>query len=113
LPSAAGACHRGGSEYPRIAGCSARAYRAAPILALSQQVPMADPGVPDPPQRDAVFRMIQWVVLADVVIGLGLAAFGRFVWHDPAFVIVGLGLAAIGAVMTLFFRLLAQRRPNG
>ena len=74
---------------------------------------MAEPGRPDPPQRDAVFRMIQWVMLADIVIGLGLAAFGQFVRHDAAFVIVGLGLAAIGAVMTLFFRRLAQRRPNG
>ena len=74
---------------------------------------MADPGVPDPPQRDAVFRMIQWVMLADVVIGLGLAAFGRFVQHDQAFVIVGLGLAAIGVVMTFFFRRLAQRRLDG
>jgi hypothetical protein len=74
---------------------------------------MPEPGRSHPPPRDAVFRMIQWVMLGDVAIGLGLAAFGQFVRHDPAFVIVGLGLAAIGAVMTLFFRRLARRRPDG
>ena len=74
---------------------------------------MTDPGRPDPPPRDAVFRMIQWVMLGDVAIGLGLAAFGRFVRPDPPFVIVGLGLAAIGAALTLFFRRLAQHRSDG
>jgi len=68
---------------------------------------MSDPGLPD--RRDAIFRMIQWVMLGDIAIGLALAGIGYFVLQEPSFIIVGLGLAGIGAVMTLVFRQLANR----
>lgn len=64
---------------------------------------------PPRPGRDAVYRLIQWVMLSDVLLGVILAGVGAFIMKEPAFVIVGVGLATIGFALFLFFRMLARR----
>jgi len=61
------------------------------------------------PDRDAIYRLIQWVMLSDVLIGIVLMAVGAFILDARAMVIAGAGLAVIGAAMFFFFRLLARR----
>lgn len=61
------------------------------------------------PDRDAVYRLIQWVMLGDVAIGIVLVGIGAVVMDEPAFVIIGVALAVIGFALFLFFRMLARR----
>jgi hypothetical protein len=65
-----------------------------------------------------IYHVVQWVFGADLVIGLGLAGAGYWIWQVPQLWIFGLGLAAVGLSMLLLFRFLMRRaemrdrRPN-
>jgi hypothetical protein len=61
------------------------------------------------PRREQIYRLIRWVFGADLVIGLGLAALGYWVWHRPELWIFGLDLAAVGISMLLLFGFLMRR----
>jgi Na+-transporting NADH:ubiquinone oxidoreductase subunit NqrB len=76
---------------------------------------------PVQPSRDAIYRLIQWVMLGDILIGVVFVGIGALV-DEPAFMVVGAGLALIGFALFLFFRFLARRaavddlrrsRPHG
>ena len=58
---------------------------------------------------DAVNRLIQWIMLSDVLIGIVLVGLGAFVLDIDALVIAGVGLAVIGFAGFLFFRMLGRR----
>ena len=66
---------------------------------------------PDDPQRDAIYRWIRTLMAIDMLLGAGFAVFG-LATGQHAFVVVGFGLAAIGAVLFLFFTMLAKRRAR-
>lgn len=61
---------------------------------------------------DAVNRLIQWIMLSDVLLGIVLVALGAFVLDIDALVIAGAGLAVIGFAGFLFFRMLGRRQGN-
>lgn len=59
---------------------------------------------------EAVNRLIQWIMLSDVLIGIVLVALGAFVLEIDAMAIAGAGLAVIGFAGFLFFRMLGRRQ---
>jgi hypothetical protein len=61
------------------------------------------------PRQDPVYRWLRNLMALDMLLGAGFAVFGLAVGRYD-FVAVGFGLAAIGAVLFLFFTLLAKRR---
>jgi hypothetical protein len=65
----------------------------------------------DDPQRDPIYRWIRALMAFDMLLGAGFAVFGLATGRH-AFVVVGFGLAAIGAVLFLFFTMLAKRRAR-
>ena len=73
---------------------------------------MPDHGAMDP-RRDRLYRLIRWVFLGDIAVGLLVAGLGRWVWGVPAAALAGLGLAGVGLVMFLFFGVLARRAARG
>lgn len=79
-----------------------------PLATAAPKFPEMSPNAP-PPSRDSVYRMIQWVMLSDVLIGMVLIAVGAFVMDEPAFAVVGVGLAIIGFVLFFVFRALARK----
>ena len=79
-----------------------------PLAADAPKFPAMSQNAP-PPSRDAVYRLIQWVMLSDVLIGMVLVAVGTFVMDEPAFAVVGAGLALIGFVLFFVFRALARK----
>lgn len=64
------------------------------------------------PTREPIYRMIRWVLLSDVVVGLALIIYGWLGGGGRPFVIVGFALALIGAGLWLFFTSLAERRAQ-
>jgi hypothetical protein len=65
---------------------------------------------PNPPAgRDAIFRTIQWLMLADVLIGVVLIVLGLFVFDFVALAVGGAALAAMGSGLASIFRVLARR----
>jgi hypothetical protein len=65
--------------------------------------------LPTPQRREFIYRMIQFLMLGDVLLGLALLALGLFVVDFPALAVGGAVLAAMGLGLTLVFRLLARR----
>ena len=58
---------------------------------------------------DPIYRIILWVLVADVVIGAGLALAGEFIWPSAALRYTGVGLAVLAGLLYLFFRWLGRR----
>ncbi|MBX6320531.1 MAG: hypothetical protein IRY94_01765 [Rhodospirillaceae bacterium] len=78
-------------------------------------MPVEDDRRDGAPTRDGIYRLIVALMAADVVVGLGLAAFGGLWLHHSPVVVVGGGLALIGALLLLFFLRLgaqAERRQR-
>ena len=65
--------------------------------------------LPTPQRREFIYRMIQFLMLGDVLLGLALLALGLFVVDFPALAVGGAVLAAMGLGLALVFRLLARR----
>jgi hypothetical protein len=63
------------------------------------------------PRREPIYRWLQKLMAFDMLLGAGFAVFGLATGRSP-FVAVGFGLAAIGAVLFLFFAVLAKRRAQ-
>ncbi len=61
------------------------------------------------PRQDRIFQTIQIVFLLDILLGIGLAAAGRWVLEEPTIAWTGIGLAIVGFVLLLFFRFLGRR----
>lgn len=57
------------------------------------------------PRQDRIYRTIQLVFLLDILLGLGLAAVGRWGLGEPTIFWTGIGLAVVGLVLFLFFHL--------
>ena len=64
------------------------------------------------PAREGVYRAIQWLLFLDVVLGLGLAVFGKVALEADSIAMAGLGLAVVGLVLMVFFRVLAAREAK-
>lgn len=60
------------------------------------------------PRQDRLFRTIQLVFLLDILLGLGLAAVGRWGLGETTIFWTGIGLAAVGIVLFLFFHFLGR-----
>lgn len=58
---------------------------------------------------DPIYRIILWVLVADVVIGAGLVLAGEFVWPSAVLRYTGAGLAVVAGLIYLFFRWLGRR----
>ena len=69
--------------------------------------------LPTPQRREFIYRMIQFLMLGDVLLGLALLALGLFVVDFPALAVGGAVLAAMGLGLALVFRLLARRVATG
>ncbi len=61
------------------------------------------------PPTDGIYRTIQWLMIADVVIGLALVFIGEAVLRQPAMSLVGAGLVVVGGGVLAIFRTLARR----
>ncbi|MDJ0946180.1 MAG: hypothetical protein QNJ30_22250 [Kiloniellales bacterium] len=61
------------------------------------------------PPPDPIYRIILWVLVADVVIGACLALAGEFIWPSDALRYSGAGLAVLAGLLYLFFRWLGRR----
>lgn len=68
---------------------------------------MSDPQ--PPPRREFVYRMIQILMLGDVLLGLALLVLGLFVFDFPALAVGGAVLACMGLGLALVYRMLARR----
>jgi uncharacterized membrane protein len=74
---------------------------------------MSDPPNPRAPaNREFIFRMIQLLMLADMLIGVVLVVLGLFVFDLVALVVGGAVLAAMGLGLALIFRMLARREAT-
>ena len=58
---------------------------------------------------DPIYRIILWVLVADVVIGACLALAGEFVWPSAVLRYTGAALAVVAGLISLFFRWLGRR----
>lgn len=61
------------------------------------------------PRQDRIFQTIQIVFLLDILLGIALAAAGRWVLDEPIIAWTGIGLAIVGFVLLAFFRFLGRR----
>ena len=64
------------------------------------------------PERDGIYRIILWVLVADVILGAVLTIAGETVLGNPVLSRVGFGMAIIGAVLYFFFRWLGAREAK-
>jgi hypothetical protein len=69
---------------------------------------MSDPQTP-PARREFVFRMLQLLMLADVLIGVALMALGLLVFDFPALAVGGGLLAVMGLGVAGILRMLSRR----
>jgi membrane associated rhomboid family serine protease len=65
------------------------------------------------PAREPIYRAIRWLMAADVLLGLALAAFGGELFGDsPSIRYAGAILALIGAALFLLLGRLARQRRD-
>ncbi len=89
---------------------TAGAGAAAADPAHDEEIAPMSQNPPPPPPQDGIYRVLQVVFAADIVLGVFLmAAGGRLAPHMPGLPLVGAVLALVGAVLLLFFRRLAGR----
>jgi hypothetical protein len=65
------------------------------------------------PAREPIYRVIRWLMVADMALGLGLAAFGGEIFGTRSIRYAGAVLALIGAVLFLLLGRLASQRRDG
>ena len=69
--------------------------------------------IPTPINREPIYRVIQAVLTADIVIGVAIMAGADDWWPTtPGLPMLGAALAAIGAALLLLFRHLARREER-
>jgi hypothetical protein len=65
--------------------------------------PQADPA------REPIYRAIRWLMAVDMVLGVGLVAFGGEIFGTSSIRYAGAALALIGAVLFLLLGRLARQ----
>ena len=65
------------------------------------------------PEKSGIYRLIRLVAAADFLIGLGFLILGPSLLGTNDYFFLGLGLAVIGALVFVFFTLLAARARRG
>ena len=61
---------------------------------------------------DPIYRIILWVLVADVVLGAFLALAGEFIWPSAVLRYTGAGLAVVAGLLYFFFRWLGRREAG-
>ena len=61
------------------------------------------PEAAEAPTRDPMYRAVVTLLIADIVVGLGLAIFGAMVLDTQPIAIVGLGMAVLGIAILAFY----------
>jgi hypothetical protein len=66
------------------------------------------------PDKEPIYRVIQGLMLFDILLGLFLALFGEQIFALPGLRIAGIMLTLLGGALFLFFgRLAARARRDG
>ena len=73
---------------------------------------MSGPESSPPANREFVFRTIQLLMFADIVVGIALVLLGLFVYDLSALAIAGGFLACMGLGLAVMFRRLARREAS-
>lgn len=66
-----------------------------------------------PAGQSGIYRAILWLMVADVLLGVGLALGGDYLWHNQAVATAGTWLAVVGGALYLFFRWWGKRQGLG
>lgn len=66
----------------------------------------------EPLPQDGIYRVILWLMVANVVTGATLMLLGGELWEDPGIRRFGTWLAVISGALYFFFRWLARREAR-